>query len=61
MNFLVIRNSNFIFAKIFNGRSLSPTMEPVGPNSQNGPFSKSNDPQSRISTLFLPNFLMNIR
>ncbi|KAG5588772.1 hypothetical protein H5410_049206 [Solanum commersonii] len=31
-------------------------MEPVGPHGKNVPFSWSNDPRSRISTLFLPEF-----
>ncbi|KAG5582360.1 hypothetical protein H5410_052987 [Solanum commersonii] len=36
-------------------------MELVGTDGQNGPFSKSNEPRSRILMSFDPNFLMDIR
>ncbi|KAG5568904.1 hypothetical protein H5410_064067 [Solanum commersonii] len=39
----------------FQGQVI-PEAEPVGTYGQNGLFSRSNDPRSRILTLFLPNF-----
>ncbi|KAG5582384.1 hypothetical protein H5410_053011 [Solanum commersonii] len=47
-SFLVICNSNVIFAKNFHGRPFKTlVMEAVGPDGKNVPFSRSNDPWSR--------------
>ncbi|KAG5569110.1 hypothetical protein H5410_058876 [Solanum commersonii] len=35
-------------------------MDPVGPHGQNGPFSRSNKPRSRISTSFLPKIFIDV-
>ncbi|KAG5574364.1 hypothetical protein H5410_054498 [Solanum commersonii] len=36
-------------------------MELVGPHDKNGPFSMSNEPQTRILTSILPKFFMDVR
>ncbi|KAG5593553.1 hypothetical protein H5410_044067 [Solanum commersonii] len=43
------------FCQNFHGRPTL-SMEPIGPYGKNGPFSRSNEPHSRISTSFLPKF-----
>ncbi|KAG5582359.1 hypothetical protein H5410_052986 [Solanum commersonii] len=45
-SFLVIQNSNVLFAEIFHKRPIL-DMEHVGTDVQNDPFSRSNEPRSR--------------
>ncbi|KAG5607802.1 hypothetical protein H5410_029294 [Solanum commersonii] len=63
MDFLVIWNSNLIFAKFFLWMSVKIlAMELVGPHGQRVPFSRLNDPRisSKIPSSFLPKFLVDV-
>ncbi|KAG5613726.1 hypothetical protein H5410_013550, partial [Solanum commersonii] len=58
---LMIKTTHFQGQTIPGTSVKASPMEPVRPHSQNGPFSRSNDPRSRIPTSSLPKYYPDIR